>query len=335
MTSNNQPTAIPMMKSACLLYLAALLPLMAQHPDTPVFDQSRAGIQQQRQQIIQQALRLRDEVPAIDKAEIDRQLSDPRPEPIELPAPFRGTLSPEEIASHAHRSNLRVGYCYLCTRCDDWHLNLAGGYAIANNVIVTCDHVMVNQTEMRDSFFVVADHQGNVALAVAVLARSSAMDTAILKVGGAEFTPVPLNPDVMQGAPAFCFSYPLRQQGFFSHGIVNRFFWNDRYRGEAPDTLDALIHLRANFSTDWAPGSSGSAVLDQTGNVIGHVATIAGLSSGNRPATIITLRTGVPARSVQSLAHGLTKPEEIQRIARIGQQNQASDAVSENPDDPE
>ena len=33
-------------------------------------------------------------------------------------------------------------------------------------------------------------------------------------------------------------------------------------------------HLRVNVSTDWAPGSSGSAVLDQCGNVIGHVSTI-------------------------------------------------------------
>ena len=33
--------------------------------------------------------------------------------------------------------------------------------------------------------------------------------------------------------------------------------------------------MRLNVSTDWAPGSSGSAVLDEYGNVIGHVSTIA------------------------------------------------------------
>jgi hypothetical protein len=31
-------------------------------------------------------------------------------------------------------------------------------------------------------------------------------------------------------------------------------------------------------ATDWAPGSSGSAVLDECGNAIGHVSTIATFS---------------------------------------------------------
>jgi hypothetical protein len=38
--------------------------------------------------------------------------------------------------------------------------------------------------------------------------------------------------------------------------------------------LAAAGPTRLNVSTDWAPGSSGSAVLDECGNVIGHVANI-------------------------------------------------------------
>jgi hypothetical protein len=321
-------------RTITLATIATLLhsPLLpAQHPDTPIFNQSAAGINAQRQEIIRKALAIRDQVPAIDKPEIDRQLLSPTPEKIELLPPLTVPLSPEDIASYAHKTNLRVGFCYLCNRCDDWHINLAGGYAIASNVIATCDHVMVNKTAMRDGFFVAADHQGNVALAVAVLARCARMDAAIIKVAGAGFNPVPLNSNVRQGASAYCFSYPLRQEGLFSAGIVNRFFWNDKYNGQDQDSLDGLAHLRVNFTTDWAPGSSGSAIYDAAGNAIGHVSTIAGLSQGNRRPPLLTLRTGTPALAVKRLAESLDKPEEIQRIASIS----APEGKPEASDEPD
>jgi hypothetical protein len=309
--------------------------VFAQHPDTPIFEQGGRAIQDARKELIDKALQLREQVPAIDKVKIDEQLSNPVPEPVDLSAPHTKALGPEAIATHARESNLRVGYCYKCMSCDDWHLNLAGGYAIAKDVIVTCDHVLVNQTEMRDGFFLVADHEGNVAIAVAVLARSAAMDAAIVKVAGAEFTPVPLNRNVMQGTPAFCFSYPLRQEGYFSTGVVNRFFWNEKFRGEDPDSLDALVHLRVNFSTDWAPGSSGSPVFDSAGNAIGHVSTITGLGKGRNQPTLITLRTGIPAHAVQQLANNLLNPDEIQRIADMDVKKSEAAAEPEQPEDPE
>ncbi|MFU8894488.1 MAG: trypsin-like peptidase domain-containing protein [Luteolibacter sp.] len=301
-----------------LAMLATSAWLSAQHPNTPIFKQSGTAIGEVREEIIRQALQVRKQVAAISKEEIDAQLINPVPETIQLPPPFADTMSPEGIARHARENNLRVGYCYLCMNCDDWHLNLAGGYAIAKDVIATCDHVLVNKTKMRDGFLVVVDHEGNVACAVAILARSPAMDAAIVKVAGADFTPVPLNSDVMQGAEAFCFSYPLRQEGYFSTGVVNRFFWNEKYQGEDTESIDALVHLRANFSTDWAPGSSGSPLFDAAGNVIGHVSTISGLSRGNRQPALMMLRTGIPALAVRNLANHLETPAEIQRIAMIG-----------------
>ena len=292
--------------------------LHAQTDDTPIFEQRGSAIKANVDKIIEEALRVREQVADISKKEIDEQLIHPVPEPVDLPAPRTQAMPPEEIATHARQSNLRVGYGYLCTKCDKWHLKLAGGYAIAADTIVTCDHVMVKKTKMRDSFLVVADHEGNVALATAVLARSAAMDAAIVKVAGAEFTPVPLNRDVTQGTPAYCFSYPLSQEGYFSAGIVNRFFRNKKYRDEDPKSIDALLHLRANFSTDWAPGSSGSPLFDSAGNVIGHVSTIAALSSGKNKSAMLTLHTGIPALAVRTLAENLDNPDEIQRVAMLG-----------------
>lgn len=325
------PTIRAFLLFLALFSTAAWLP--AQHPDSPIFEQRGPAIREARQQIIEKALSLRAEVPAIDKVEIDRQLITPEPEPVQLPAPLTSVMSPEAIATHARENNLRVGYCYKCMKCDDWHLNLAGGYAIADDVIVTCDHVMVNQTKMRDGFLVVADHEGNIAIAVAVLARSAAMDAAIVKVAGAKFPPVPLGTQAMQGTPAHCFSYPLRQEGYFSTGIVNRFFWNEKYNGEAPESLDAMVHLRVNFSTDWAPGSSGSPVFDSAGNVMGHVSTIAGLGRGKNQPQLLTLRTGIPALAVRTLAENLTNPGEIQRLAGQGAEKPEASADSDASDE--
>ncbi len=242
---------------------------------------------------------------------------EPLPENIKLPPALTKEMSTEDIAEHARKFNLRVGYCYKCMNCDDWHINLAGGYAIAPNVIATCDHVLATKTKMRDGFIVAFDHEGNVACGVAVLARNAAMDAAIIKIAGAEFSPVPLNSDVKQGSASYCFSYPLRQEGYFSTGVINRFYWDNSYTGQDKKSIDALCHLRINYSNDWAPGSSGSPLFDSAGNVTGHVSTIAGLGSRKGQSAMLTLHTGIPVRSVQQLAATMQNPEEIKRLANM------------------
>jgi hypothetical protein len=307
--------------------------LFAQTTDTPIYEQSGAAVKKYQDEIIRNALLVRDKVSAINKAEIDKQILAPVPELIKLPPALTKELSSDEIAKHARESNLRVGYCYKCMKCEDWHINLAGGYAIAPNVIATCDHVLASKTQMRDGFLVAFDHEGNIACATAVLARNATMDAAIIKVAGAEFTPVPLNADVKQGSLSYCFSYPLRQQGYFSSGIINRFYWHDQYKGQEKNTIDALSYLRVNYSNDWAPGSSGSPLFDSAGNVTGHVSTIKGLSGELNKSTIIMLHEGVPARAVQALAAALEKPQEITRIAGFTDINAKTPVITKKPSD--
>lgn len=291
--------------------------LYGQSEDTPIYHQGTQGKKEDNSHIVRELLRLRSEGKIISKEVIDKQMLEPQPQAIELQPVREKEMTTKDIAAWSRKANLRVGYAYLCPRCDEWHINLAGGYAIAEDVIVTCDHVLNTKTKMRDGHLLAVDHDGNVAGAVAVLARSESMDVAILKVTGAKFTPVPLNRNVTQGAASYCFSHPLSQEGFFSAGIVNRFYFNDKYRGENEDTLDALRHLRVNFGNDWAPGSSGSPLFDQAGNVIGHVSTIVGLSHGKEKTTLMTLRTGIPAHSVETLARTLGNPAEIQRVVGL------------------
>lgn len=318
-STSTQKLMLTTCKKINILFLAgAFLNLLhAQSPDTPIYDQDGKAIKESNQSIIEKALLIREEVRALTKDQIDLQMLDPVPTPIPTLPPRTADMSVEDIADHARAANLRVGYCYKCMRCDDWHLSLAGGYAIAEDVIVTCEHVLATKTKMRDGFLVVVDHKGNIACATAILARSASMDAAIIKVAGAKFMPVPLNSNVRQGSASYCFSQPLGQQGYFTTGIVNRFLWNPGYAGQDPETLDALLHLRVNLSTDWAPGSSGSPLFDQAGNAIAHVSMIAALSAGKNTPAYLTVRTAIPAKSVQKLSQTMDQPEELKRIAKI------------------
>jgi hypothetical protein len=60
--------------------------------------------------------------------------------------------------------------------------------------------------------------------------------------------------------------------------------------------------------------------LDSAGNIIGHVSTISGLSSGRNRPPLLMLRTGIPALAVQQLAKTTANPAEIKRIANLDSQ---------------
>lgn len=300
--------------------------LMGQSDGTPIVDQTPAGIKRSDAELIAKIRPLIDAGKLLSRKDVEKRLLEPESQAIDLLPVKKKPLTREEIATVARTANLRVGYCYLCEKCDDWHLNLAGGYPIAADVVATCEHVIDNSRKMREGYLIVADQEGNVFPVTAVIASSAAMDAALIRVEGAALKPLALNGGVGQGASAYCFSSPLGQLGYFSEGIVNRFLWDRSYRGGEKDKLDAARYLRVNFSTDWAPGSSGSAVLDQAGNAIGHVSQIAGLSGGRDKQPMITLHTGIPAHAVRLLAKAAANPEEIARLVELeaGEQKPAA-----------
>lgn len=291
--------------------------LMGQTEDTPIVNQTPEGINRSNAELIAKIKPLIVAGKVLSYEEVKKRLVEPEPKAIVLSPAKKEPLSREQVAAVARTANLRVGYCFLCEKCDDWHLNLAGGYPVAPDVVATCDHVIDSSRKMREGYLIVADQEGNVFPVTSVIARSAAMDAALIRVEGADFRPLALNGGVGQGASAYCYSSPLGQLGYFSEGIVNRFLWDRAYRGGEKDTLDAARFLRVNFSTDWAPGSSGSAVVDDAGNAIGHVSQIAGLSGGKNTQPMITLHTGIPAHAVRLLAEAAANPEEIACLAKL------------------
>jgi len=298
-----------MMKSLLFL-LAIALPLHGQAPGTSIFEQSREGLRTEQGAISDQTKKLHRDKKMLSLEATVKLLEEPAMSPVKLPTPNTKKLTPTGIAEAARASNYRVGWAYLCNNCDNWHINLAGGYAITDNgVIATCSHVVnTSRKKMRDGSLIAVDSTGKVHPVTAIIADHKEIDGALLKID-AKTVPLPLSDHVSPGDSAFCFSRPLKQGDYFSQGIVNRFFWKSEDRGDDPNSLQSLGALKLNVSTRWAPGSSGSAVLDSFGNAIGHVSTISTMGNrGNRSdkdkggRTLITLHTATPARAMKALA---------------------------------
>jgi S1-C subfamily serine protease len=229
---------------------------------------------------------------------IKQWLAAPLKVDLKLPKPNASPLKPAEILSRSRKAMVRLGWHYLCKNCDNWHTSLAAGYAIAPGYVATCDHVIQVPETMREGVLVCATADGKLIPILGVVGHHGKLDAAILKVDSTELVPLPLQPDAAPGDAAFLYSDPINVRGYFSTGIINRFFW----QGDRPGylgTLDGIASLRINLSTDWAPGSSGAPLLDAFGNALGHVTTISPVSQGEHP--MFWTHEAVPARGILKL----------------------------------
>jgi len=238
------------------------------------------------------------------------QKQNPQPGPVALVAANSAPLSGREIARRAAAGYLRAGWFFQCTKCGRWHVNLAGGYAVAGDTVVTAHHVMQPPENMKPGVGhpILVRGDSDVVSVTAVLADDATMDAIVLRAGVSDLKPLPLGHDVEVGDSVWCLSDPRGERNYFSAGIVNRLV------SRAPGDIR---QQRINVSTDWAPGSSGAAVLDAAGNVIGHVATIRALFSkspthapdakpgepaaAGNPATAMNVHEAIPAKSVLTL----------------------------------
>lgn len=265
-----------------LLFAAlALVPApsaRAQAPDVPLEKQGRKE-KEQEQEISDKSKALFSDSKAIKLPQIKEQLKRKTCQ-LSLPKASTNKLSSRDIWNTARHAHVRVGWAYLCTRCEEWHVNLAGGYFITSDgVIATCHHVAEPDRDIKEGCLVAVDDSGTVHGVTEVLAANRYSDTCIVKIEGQGFKPLALNTNAYPGDAAYCFSDPLDHRSYFSQGIINRFYqFPGRKPVSAPDSAAFYAPTRLNVSTDWAPGSSGSAVLDDCGNAIGHVSTIATFS---------------------------------------------------------
>lgn len=291
--------------AACLLLTAgAVFRSSAQGTGVPVYSDSAAD-----EKIIRAAAeKLRVAGRQLNAAAVTNQLNR-KTCVLPLPAPNTAPLSHRELWATARTAHLRVGWYFLCSRCNNWHLDLAAGYAItADGAVTTCHHVVAPPEFYKEGFLVVAAENGEIFPVKEILAANRRLDVCILRVAGNGLKALPLQTEVYPGDRCVCFSDPLGERGYFSEGIVSRFLAPRPKRDgtNAPPAAKVSPEpvTRLDVTTDWAPGSSGAAVLDEFGNAIGHVTAIETLGDQGRRRpgpTLITIHEAVSARDVLSL----------------------------------
>ena len=290
---------------AAVLITGASCFVRAQAPGVPI-EQPVAGTGVK--EVIEKAGVLREAGKLASAEKVAEFLNKPVPEKVTLVSPKTEPLSRVAIYEEARRDRVRVGWYYLCKKCNHWHTRLAGGYPLTEDgVIATCHHVVKPGDDMREGYLIVVDGEGVVTPVTGVIADSTVRDICVIRAAGGKFKPMPLNEAVHPGDAAYCLSDPLGVTGYFSEGMVNRFYRKPDGKGTDEESL------RLHVSTDWAPGSSGSPVLDQSGNVIGHVSTISAMSEApaegqpRKGGTQIVLHEASTARGVIALLKSADK----------------------------
>lgn len=188
---------------------------------------------------------------------------------LKLPPPGATRLSPEALIRVVRPGVLVVGSLFQCTRCKDWHLSTATGFALTESgAIATCYHVVNQPTH---TVMVVMTDDGRLFGVREVLAADRAHDVAILQVDGTGFVPLPIAPRAPVGSAAYVVSHPSSEFYTFTAGMVSRYFVSEDH-----DTRSTMMSITAEYG----PGSSGCPVFNDCGAVVGMAESI--VSSGYR-----------------------------------------------------
>jgi len=181
---------------------------------------------------------------------------------LQLPKPGR-KLAPGALSKRVEGATAVVGTCYLCGKCSKLHFNNASGFFINEaGALVTCLHVLANNRTNGIGIVAMA-RDGRLVPVKAVLAVDPLHDLVVLQAEGRGFPFLPLaKRDAEPGSPVIVVSNPSGHYYTVSTGVVAR-------RSEQVRPGGRFHSL--SITADFAKGSSGAPVCDETGAVIGVV----------------------------------------------------------------
>jgi S1-C subfamily serine protease len=207
-----------------------------------------------------------------------------------------------------------VGTYYKCPDCPDWHFSSSVGFAVgAEGVVCTCCHVVTAQDDgVTEAYLVAADAQGHVYPVKSVLAADTDSDTCLVKIAAPRLKPLSLREGIRTGDRVYCLSHPGGYHFMFTEGMVARFNLRRDQVVDEPGRTNAPLArpvLFLNVTAEFAPGSSGAPIVDEAGNVVAQVSSIA--DAGDPEPTD---KNQPPSPSVP--VRFCTAAEEILRLAR-------------------
>ena len=230
-------------------------------------------------QIVQAAEKLHQQHKLISLDSLRRQVRT-KGIPMNLAPVAREKLEPPQICDRLRESTVAVGTFYKCPDCGNWHFSSSTGFiAGEGGIVCTCCHVVTEEDEdIKEGYLVAADSDGHVFPILGVLAADTDADTCLLRIPDTGLKPLPLRPGARAGEPVYCLSHPGGYFFMFTQGMISRLNRRTNADTEAagqktPQQSRPVLML--NITAEFAPGSSGAAVVDACGNVVGQAASIA------------------------------------------------------------
>jgi len=181
-----------------------------------------------------------------------------------LPDPQKLTHDGEAIYDHAADGVLIISGLYLCGQCDNYHAKPASGFILTEDgLAVTNHHVIKNEDNLT---LVAMTRDGQVMPVTEVIASNERDDIAIIRLGGdGPFKPLPIARDARIGERVHTITHPDGKFYTYTSGEIARFHMEPK-RGGPPVRR---IHITA----DYAKGSSGGPILNDSGQVVAVVTT--------------------------------------------------------------
>jgi hypothetical protein len=301
----------------------------SQAPNVPVYHEGKGT--KPYAALKEPAMKLLRAAALLNGAQVAEQLSARKSCKLSLPKPNTKPLCSRALYSRARAAHLRVGWLYQEKRpkpkegksAKYWTFNLSGGYVLtADGAAVTCHHVMEPPDEnAAKSYVVAADDEDHLYPVTEILADNPDTDTCIFRIKGENLTPLPLATDTTPGDKVVCFSDPMNQRGYYSEGVVARFL--TRPLASAPNGKQDINTqpIWVEVTTDYAMGSSGSAVLDMFGNAVGHVSEIESMVDDQSDIPT-KARGGVSAPGTVIIFHDLIGVTNVQALINQSPQQQ-------------
>ncbi|MCH4553080.1 S1 family peptidase [Aestuariibaculum lutulentum] len=230
------------------------------------------------------------------------------PVEVNLKSPKKKSLKPSELYNRVSESIVIVSPAGRCGEvdekgkaCDKVHTYPASGYIIDSKGIIVTNYHVANSyitkynKDARD-VMVVMLKDGTIFPVEAILSADQKNDLAILKIDtkGRELPVLPIaTKDAEIGDPVFIVSHPKGYYYAFSSGMVT-----DKF---SEINIGGYRNIMA-ISADFAAGSSGSAIIDQFGNVIGTVSYTKTLQhSDDATKTQMVLKATIPVSALTEL----------------------------------
>ena len=232
---------------------------------------------------------------------------------VELLPPSAQPLSREEVRARAAASTVLFGTAFKCDRCPNWHSSMASGVIVHPSGVIATNHHVAAAAKGDAMGVLLAD--GSFLAVVEVLAARTPQDVALVRVDtqGRRLPALPVRTDLPAGADVVCLSNPDGSFGYFTHGIVSRYS-----RGASPADRSAVW---MQVTCDYAKGSSGAAILDLCGNVVGLVSSTNSVyystdKEGDQQNFQMVRRNCVPGKAIADLVKPATSPKPGQDAAR-------------------